>query len=245
MESTSRFRAGRDVVVAVASIALGVAMVWIPLRQPAASPVSSPPPVPERPLSIDQAATMGAASAPVVLIMFSDFECPFCAKFTTDILPWFKTRFVDSGEVQVVFRHWPLPIHSRAEKASEAAVCAQAQQGFWPMHDSLFGAAGKLEGTDLVEYARRANLDTVAFETCMRDSGPAVVRRDVELAVALKLQGTPTFLFGSRRADGRVKITNLVVGPGPREQFEDAVRIARGANVSATIAAEKGDMKGR
>jgi protein-disulfide isomerase len=116
--------------------------------------------------------------------------------------------------------HNPLPIHSRAEAAAEAAECAGQQGQFWAMHDRLFGDPKKLDDSDLAEYARALGLDLSAFATCRPGSGNAIVRRDVAVAKDLGLKGTPTFLIGEIVSDGRVKIADVIAGARPVADFE-------------------------
>ena len=128
----------RDLLDSTATVLTVVAagvVVFAVMGKPSAPANPSALPVPEVPLSIAGAPTVGSASAKVVMFIFSDFECPFCGKFASEIMPGLTQKYVESGRVRLVFRHFPLGIHSRAVRAAESAECAARQGRFWAMHD--------------------------------------------------------------------------------------------------------------
>jgi len=136
----------------------------------------------------------GPADAPVTIIEFSDFQCPYCKR----VVPTLKEvaeKYPD--QVRIVFRHLPLErIHNRAIPAAEAAACAQKQDLFWPFHDILFENNRKLEDEDLAKYAADAGLDVPAFEKCVADREfQAAVQTDADAAAELGLRGTPAFFI--------------------------------------------------
>jgi protein-disulfide isomerase len=135
--------ASLGIVVATGLIA------WHMLGSSAA--VSRALPIPSEPVSLDQAERLGRSEAKVVLIVFSDFQCPYCSEFSNSVLPSLRQAYVETGLVQVAFRHMPLAnIHSRAFPAAIAAECAARQGRFWPMHDELFTDPVALEDGDLL-----------------------------------------------------------------------------------------------
>lgn len=160
---------------------------------------------------IDVAATgpaLGPLDAPVVIIEFSDFQCPFCAR-AVPILKALHDRHPD--DVRIVFRHMPLSFHGNARIAAIGAVCAEAQGRFWDYHDALFANQKALGRDDLIAQATALGLDSGAFATCLDDpASAAVVDSDNATAVALGLTGTPTFFVNG------LKLT----GARPLEQFE-------------------------
>ena len=142
----------------------------------------------------------GEADARVVILLFSDFECPFCAR-VEPVLSEVRQAF--PKDVQVIFKHNPLPIHPRAPLAHEAAVEAGRQGRFWEMHDLLFANQGRLEEPQLVEYAQRLNLDMTAFRAALTDRRHRpVVDRDAAEARALGLNATPTLFINGQRLVG-------------------------------------------
>lgn len=144
----------------------------------------------------------GPVDAPLTLVEYGDYECPFCGRATGTVRALIE-QFGD--ELRYVFRHLPLPdVHPHAELAAEAAEAAGAQGKFWEMHDQLFAHQDRLEPTDLIEYAAQIGLDIERFT---RDLGTGVharpVREDVVSAQASGADGTPTFYVNGTRQLGR------------------------------------------
>lgn len=180
-------------------------------RLRAASPVESflePNRVEIRTLS---SPSLGPVDAPVTLVEFSDFQCPYCARLAPVVK---RIAGEYPGQVRVVFRQFPLrSIHARAQKAAEASLCAFDQGRFWEMHDALFGDIKKLGPEDLTARAGKLNLDLEAFNQCL-DSGKyaATVQQDLEDGMAAGVSGTPAVyvngrvLKGSKPYDGIKKL---------------------------------------
>lgn len=195
-----------------------------PASTPAPDATGGPTEPPEDPISIDGAPAEGSSSAPTVMVAFSDFQCPYCAKFATEVLPQLRTEFTAPGAVQMVFRNLPLPIHPQARAAAVAAICAGQQGQFWPMHDRLFANQSKLSVEDLESSARVLALDLPRWADCARVGGPDVIADDLETARSLGIRATPFFLVGRREVDGRVRVTTVVAGAKPLSEFRRALR---------------------
>jgi predicted DsbA family dithiol-disulfide isomerase len=162
------------------------------------------PKVPSEPVSLEGATLLGEATAPVVLIEFTDYLCPFCAKFEEDTLPELNRLYIETGRVQLALRHHPLEqLHPGSTKASEAALCGQ-QQKFWEMHAALFRQKAGLEESHLTALARDLDMDEDKFSRCLSGERTEQVRRDISEADRLGLSGTPAFLVGRRLSDGAV-----------------------------------------
>ncbi len=143
----------------------------------------------------------GPVDAPLTLLEYGDFECPFCSK-ATSLARELRERFGD--DLRYVFRHLPLAdVHPHAELAARAAVAAAAQGCFWEMHDLLFSHQDELESEDLIGYAATIGLDVERFLRDL-DSEPVQerVRADVTSAEASGARGTPTFFVNGRRHVG-------------------------------------------
>lgn len=181
--------------------------------------------IPTAPQSLEGAALKGNPNAPIVIIEYSDYQCPFCAKAEHETLPDLDQRYIASGQVQLAFRHHPLSrLHPLATKAAEAAVCAGRLGKFWQMHAALFADPKQLDGTSLLARAKAIGLDEGRFNACMAaGEGTNQVRSDIQSAELLKLSGTPTFLVCRRENDGRVKPVALLTGSQPFSAFATAI----------------------
>jgi len=170
------------------------------------------PALPAEPLTLDGAAVQGRSDAPVVLIEFSDFQCPFCIRFAHDFLPSLLSRYVRTGKVEFAFREFPLDTHADAFSAAEAAECAARQGRFWPMHDRIFDDRGRITDASLRGNAKAAGLALDTFDACLDGSVRDDVEHAISVGMALGLMGTPTFLAGTRRPDGRIEIVHRLDG---------------------------------
>ena len=150
----------------------------------------------------------GPADAPVVLIEFSDYQCPFCKRAEPTVLEILKKY---PTQVRLVYRHMPLDgLHPRARAAAVAAVCAEQQGKFWEYHDALFTNQQALADADLDKYATEIGLDAAAFKTCRQDpASESRVNTDATAARAAGLTGTPAFFVNGI----------LVSGARPIEDF--------------------------
>jgi predicted DsbA family dithiol-disulfide isomerase len=147
--------------------------------------------------------SIGPAAAPVVLVEFSDFQCPYCKRFSATIKEVLKQY---GNKVRLVFRQFPLTnIHANAQRAAEASLCADAQGRFWEMHDLLFENQNSLKDEDLKSRASKLGLDIAAFNACLDSKRyGAKIDEDMRSAAAVGVDGTPAlfingrFLYGSR-----------------------------------------------
>jgi Na+/H+ antiporter NhaA len=152
---------------------------------------------------------LGPASAPLTLVEYADFECPFCAR-ATGVANEVRKHFGDG--LRYVFRHLPLPdVHPYAELAAAASEAAGAQGRFWDMHDLLFAHQDQLELEDLAGYAGRLGLDVEDFLRDIDEQRHASrIREDVADAEASGARGTPTFFVGNRRHQGPYDARTLI-----------------------------------
>jgi protein-disulfide isomerase len=144
--------------------------------------------------------SQGPSNAPIVMIEFSDFQCPFCQRAEPTVEQVLKTY---GDKIRFVYRHFPLPNHPNARPAAEAAACAEEQGKFWQYHKELFANSSKLSTDDLKSHAARAGLDPKRFGDCF-DGGKlkARVDADIEEAEAAGVSGTPAFFINGRPLDG-------------------------------------------
>jgi protein-disulfide isomerase len=151
----------------------------------------------------------GPATAPITIVEFSDFQCPYCSR----VNPTLKQLDEKYGsKLRVVFRDFPLvQIHKEAVKAAEAAQCANDQGKFWEMHDKLFSNQSKLQVEGLKQSATEIGLDAAAFNQCL-DSGKytAEVQKDAEEGASYGVTGTPAFFINGRLLSGAQPLENFV-----------------------------------
>ncbi len=222
-----------DAVATVALVAASGTMIWAQLRSLRPTQQVQPttlagnrrpePPLPDAPVSIDGATIKGKEGAKVALIVYSDFQCPFCAKFATQVLPSFDERFVKSGKALVAFRQMPLPMHQFAPKAAQASYCAGEQGQFWPMHDALFADPKHLDEPALLDRAQRLGLRDAEFKLCLRGKAPATIDQDRSSADELSVSGTPTIFVGVVQPDSRVKLVRRFAGVPATQELDAAV----------------------
>lgn len=155
--------------------------------------------------------TKGPKDAPITIVEFSDFQCPFCIKAEKTVGELLAAY---PGKIRLVYRDFPLPMHSLAPKASEASQCAEDQGKYWEMHDKLFSVDGKLEVDKLKTYAREVGLDGDKFDKCLDGGDKAkVVAEHHKAGEALGVTGTPAFFVNGR----------LLSGALPIEEFKSVV----------------------
>ncbi|MDH3402817.1 MAG: thioredoxin domain-containing protein [Acidobacteriota bacterium] len=159
-------------------------------------------------VSADGHPAKGPAGAPVTIVEFSDFECPFCSR----VLPSLRQVMENYGDsVRVVFRQFPLNnIHPRAQKAAEASLCAHDQGKFWEMHDAMFDEQKNLGVDQLKEKAGRIGLDAESFASCLDgDKFAPQVAADLEEGSAAGVSGTPAMFINGRFVNGAVPYETL------------------------------------
>jgi protein-disulfide isomerase len=193
-------------------------------------PPRTEPPVPLQPITLTGAQILGNRSAQAGLVVYSDFQCPFCGKFARETLPSLEEQYVRPGKLLIAFRQFPLPNHVFAVKAAEAADCAGRQGKFWPYHDRLFANPQALDPASLQEHARQVRLDPKQFAACLDGEASAVVQADKAGGAALQVAGTPAFLAGAMLSDGRLRVIERISGAQPVARFQDMLdRVLRTA----------------
>ena len=178
-------------------------------------------------VSVDDDPMRGDPNAPITMIEFSDFQCPFCLKFHTQTLALIQKDYIDTGKVNFVYRDFPIQaIHPNAVPAALAAECADDQGMFWEYHDNLFdnqqnwgGLATASAVNTFKQYAAELGLDAVEFDACL-DSGKYVdeIRNDLQAGQSYGVTGTPGFFIGNDKI-GYVNVS----GAQPYSVFERVI----------------------
>ena len=183
---------------------------------------------PRAAVTAERGPSRGPTAAPVTIVEFADFQCPYCRNATATIKR-LEEQYGD--QIRLVFRHFPLPMHKDAPKAAEAAECAKEQGQFWRFHDKLFEGQAALEIPNLKKRAGELGLNAVQFETCL-DSGKGAVnwQRDRDEGQRYGVSATPTFFINGR----------LVAGALPYAAFSEIIeeelsRLTPGATRRSTL----------
>ena len=174
-------------------------------------------------IAFEHRPALGAQSAKVGIVEFSDFECPFCRKFHDTTFEDIKKNYIDAGKVVFVARNAPMDIHPAAEPAAIAAQCAAEQNAFFKMQVELFKNQEHLSRPIYTQLAGDIKLDVDRFNKCL-DTLPAkqYVRDDLAFATKLGVQGTPTFFVGRVEGNGLVDAVAMV-GAHPYSLFTQVI----------------------
>ena len=215
-------------IMVVFAFAVGILvgyMAWG--REPSAQAVTVAPPQAQAPAAAQAAEpsftrydiptegypSLGPDDAPITLVEFSDFQCPYCKRWHEQVYQPLLAAY--PGQIRVVYRHLPLTsIHSDAMSAAVASMCAQDQDSFWQFHDKLFSDDYGLGRNAYTQYATDLGLDTAAFEACL-DSGKFddFIQEDMDFSLNLGVRSTPTFFINGL----------AVVGAQPIDVFKQVI----------------------
>lgn len=161
-------------------------------------------------VSLDNAPTKGSDNAPVTMLEFSDFQCPYCGSFVTGTLPQIEEKYINTGKVKLAFRNFPLSFHKYAEKAAEAASCANSQGKFWEYHDKLYANQNALDIASLKQYAIDLGLDVKKFNDCLDFNQTAsIIQKDVSDGQAYGVGGTPDFFINGYELSGALPFSSF------------------------------------
>ena len=179
-------------------------------------------------LGKDNLPVLGKSNAKIKIVEFSDFQCPFCERFYSQNFTQLKKDYIDTGKVQLVYRHFPLTsIHPNAQKAAEASQCANDQGNFWDYHDELFtkqsewsnlDAAGALE--KFVEYAINLGLNGEEIRNCVSTNKTvSIIAKDVESGNKAGVNGTPTVYLNGKM----IQVGGSSAGALPYEELKKLI----------------------
>jgi protein-disulfide isomerase len=187
-------------------------------KQQAAKPAEPEPK--KATLNLTGVPMIGSKDAPLTMVEFTDFQCPFCQRFAITTFPELKKNYIDTGKVRFYSRDLPLDFHANAMRAAEAARCAADQGQFWQLRSIMGHNPDKLDLDHLVGFAKDLKMDTTAFRSCV-ESGKykQAVQSDVMEAMKIGADGTPTFVIGKSTPNG--VDGELVVGAMPYGVFEN------------------------
>ena len=201
------------------------------IAQNNANPQAAQAPQPNVPevvfVSLDDDPVKGNPDAEIIVVEFSDFQCPFCSRFFDQTLPLIEQNYIDTGKIRFVYRDFPIDsLHPNARPAHVAAECADEQGKFWEYHDVLFSRVSQWQslpmsslGDSFVAFADELDLDTTNFIDCLQSEDTAQeVQSDYLDGVKYGATGTPAFFVGTEK-DGFI----LVSGAQPYSTFVQVI----------------------
>ena len=167
--------------------------------------------------------SVGKENAPLVLVEYTDYQCPFCQRYHNDSFAQIKTNFIDTGKVRYISRDFPLPFHENARRSATAARCAGEQGKFWELRHTMIVNANQLQADKLGGYAQAASMDVPKFQACVdSDKFKAAIDKDIAEGSAAGINGTPSFVLG-RIENGKLQGVRMV-GAMPYAQFEAKIQ---------------------
>ena len=166
---------------------------------------------------------LGRADAPITLVEFTDLQCQFCNRFTTQVFGQLKAAYIDTGKVRFVTRDFPLDFHAYAFQAARAARCAGDQGRFWEMRDALVRGHNQLGDAFVTSVAQGLKLDMVSFNACAASTKhDAAIKADMDDGRSANVEGTPSFVLGPTTPQGLDGL--LIVGAQPFAAFDAKIK---------------------
>lgn len=201
--------------------------VAAPLPTPSPSPQPSAGPISLAETSKNFAGKLGKDDAPVIIVEYSDYQCPFCRKWFNDAKSQLDKEYIETGKVQLIYKDFPLGFHPMAPVYAEAARCAGDQGKYWEFHDTIFveqekfgqGTISNITKDDVKKWAVDLGLNATEFNSCL-DTGKntSAVQSNVSDGSTAGVGGTPSFVIGKRGGTGQ-----LLVGAQPYASFKTAI----------------------
>lgn len=170
-------------------------------------------------VAVAGAYSIGSDKAPLTMVEFTDFQCPFCQRFYSATFGEIKKNYIDTGKVRFVSRDLPLEIHPDAMRAANAGRCAGEQGLFWPMRDRMAANPEELDMNHLVLDAADLKLNVETFRSCVESQKyKDAIQKDVQEALRIGADGTPAFVVGKTVPDG--VDGELIIGAMPYQVFD-------------------------
>lgn len=185
--------------------------------------------VPTAPVSLSGAAMLGSPSAPVAILIYSDFQCPYCGRFARDTMPQIEKTFVEPGKTLIAFRNLPLSaIHPFARRAAQFAVCTSQQGRFWPFHNLAFQKQVQLDDRALNAWSTAAGADETLLQQCLAGPAGNLVQQEEATARLLRVSATPTLFMGILQADKNLKVIKRLSGAVPFDRIKEELELLTG-----------------
>src|SRR6516162_7391257 len=168
---------------------------------------------------LSKVSMLGCKQAPLTIVEFTDYQCPFCQRFHVTAFSELKKQYIDTGKVRFFSKDMPLDFHPNAMRAAQAARCAAEQKKFWELRDVMGANPDKLDIEHIMNFAADLKMDTAALRACVdSEKYKESVQRDVLEGMRVGANGTPTFVVGKSVGEG--VDGELVVGAMPFQMFD-------------------------
>jgi len=199
-------------------ITLGAQAIREHSRQQAQSKSESPKAI-TIPLSLRGDPRLGNANAPITIVEFSDFQCPYCKRFHDAVLPTLKKEYIDTGLVRFVHKDLPLPYHKYAREAAVAARCSASQDQYWKVYTALFDNQDCFGCKGINAIANNAGISSNLLKTCNKvGSASKAINVNLSESQLQDIRATPSFVIGRSQGDNHTGL--LVEGVRPWPQFK-------------------------
>lgn len=180
----------------------------------------------QTPINIKGEPALGRADAPITIVVFSDYECPYCRKFHDEVLPGLKKEYIEKGIVRLIHKDLPLPFHAQAELAARAARCSESNETYWKIHSQLFSkqeCLACLGPTQIALTSKARGKDTL--QNCMKSKRVSLaIASNISEAHLNNIRGTPTFIIGPSHPEKSVG--EVLEGALPWEDFRNKIENA-------------------
>jgi len=194
------------------------------MQQQGKAPAAPQPDLPTKAkLNLDGFQMLGSKDAPLTVVEFTDYQCPFCQRFHVTTYPELKKNYIDTGKVRFYSRDLPLDFHANAMRAAQAARCSVEQGKFWQIRDIMGANPDKLDLDHILGFAKDLKMDTGALKSCVESNKyKEAVQSDVMEAMKIGASGTPAFVVGKSTPDG--VDGEMLVGALPFQMFDDKLK---------------------
>lgn len=180
------------------------------------------PPALRSPLLIQAEPTLGSTNAPVTIVEFSDFQCPYCKRFHDEVFGPLKKHYIDKGLVRFVHKDLPLPFHEQSRPAAIAARCSAKEGGYWKTYQALFSRQNCLECQGAEAIAIQAGLDRDNLKQCLKQGKiDQIVSTNLSEAELHGIRATPTFVIGTSQKNQHSG--DIIEGAMPWDRFKQVV----------------------
>ena len=174
-------------------------------------------------ISVGDSYSLGADDAPLILVEFTDYQCPFCNQFHRLTFPELRKTYIDTGKIRFISRDLPLEFHNNALLAARAARCAGEQDKYWALRDVLSSNPNNLSQQAILNYGRELSLDTKRLQACLdSEQYRADIQKDVTEAHSIGITGTPGFVLG--RSSNHTLEGIKIVGAQPFALFDAKIK---------------------